>query len=127
MIKVVLVALLVASGCTKSVQDEIAEEAKKDIARTPKPEVKEPPKREAPAPTAKKVEEPDPEPTTPAEIDNARKKAMIAGRDKDVVRFCEMGKIDENSDPQASLGCTLAACRILQTEKAQHWAKGLVK
>lgn len=82
-------------------------------------------KRELPPSEKKEVKPPDPEPTTPKEIDDARKKAMIEGRDKDVVRFCEMGKIDNKSDPQAILGCTLAACRIMQTDKAKSWAAAI--
>ena len=52
------------------------------------------------------------EPTTPAEIEHARNQAMIDGRDKDVLKYCEMGKLDDKSNPQALLGCTLAACRL---------------
>jgi hypothetical protein len=73
---------------------------------------------------------PPPEPTTPEEIDSARKQAMIDGRDKDVIRFCEMAKVDpasKKTDPQVLLGCALASCRIGEVDKAKTWAKPLPK
>jgi len=56
-----------------------------------------------------------------------RKKAMIDGRDHDVVRFCELGKFEDKGDPQVMLGCTLAACRLNDGDKARAWAKGVAK
>ena len=69
----------------------------------------------------------EPEPTTPEEIDKARKKAMIDGRDKDVIKYCEMAGITEKSDQQAALGCALAACRLKETDKAKTWSSNLPK
>ncbi|HUS66379.1 MAG TPA: hypothetical protein VMZ28_17625 [Kofleriaceae bacterium] len=72
-----------------------------------------------------------PEPTTPAEIEEARKKAMLEGRDADVIKYCEMaGVTTDSGDGQAALGCALAACRIgdpAHAEKAKAWAKKLPK
>src|SRR4051812_37751133 len=124
-VALLLVVVFATLGCGKSSKDAIMEEAERDHRaheNDPPPTEK---KRELPASEKKEVKPPDPEPTTPKEIDDARKKAMIEGRDKDVVRFCEMGKIDNKSDPQAILGCTLAACRIMQTDKAKSWAAAL--
>ncbi len=80
-----------------------------------------------PAPAAKPVAAPVPDPTLPADIDRARNQAMIDGRDKDVLHFCELGKLDAKSNPQALLGCTLAACRIKDEPTAQRYAKPLAK
>jgi hypothetical protein len=108
---------------------------------------KQPPPRPDPAPTTttdrvepikmgsatepvKDKAPPPPEPTTPEEIDAARKQAMIDGRDKDVIRFCEMAKVDpedKKTDPQVLLGCALASCRIGEVDKAKTWAKPLPK
>ena len=73
-----------------------------------------------------------PEPTTPEEIDAARKNAMLAGKDADVIKYCEMAGIKGlgeggKGDGQAQLGCALAACRLDQSDKAKAWAKGLPK
>ncbi|HEV7556935.1 MAG TPA: hypothetical protein VGO00_15820, partial [Kofleriaceae bacterium] len=70
---------------------------------------------------------PEPDPTTPAELDRARNQAMIDGRDKDVLRFCAMGKLDDKSNPQALLGCTLSACRIKDADTAKLYSKALPK
>jgi hypothetical protein len=80
-----------------------------------------------PPPEAAKPAPPGPEPTTPAEIDHARNQAMIDGRDKDVLRYCEMGKLDDKSNPQALLGCTLSACRIKDADTAKLYSKSLKK
>ena len=79
------------------------------------------------ASAAKPAPPPEPEPTTPAEIDHARNQAMIDGRDKDVLHYCELGKLDAKSNPQALLGCTLAACRIKDEDTARRYAKPLAK
>jgi hypothetical protein len=87
-----------------------------------------PPAQTQPAPT----EPAAPEPTTPEEIDAARKNAMLAGKDADVIKYCEMQGIKGlgeggKGDGQAQLGCALAACRLNQADKAKAWAKGLPK
>src|SRR4051812_37455076 len=70
---------------------------------------------------------PEPEPTTPAEIEHARNQAMIDGKDKDVLKYCEMSKLDDKSNPQALLGCTLSACRIKDVDTAKRYSKPLQK
>jgi hypothetical protein len=82
--------------------------------------------KKGPDPVVKKDKPPpDPEPTTPKEIEDARKKAMIEGRDKDVIRFCEMGKVGDTTSAQILLGCALAACRVNQADKASAWARSM--
>lgn len=80
-----------------------------------------------PEPEKKKDEIPEPDPSKPDEVEKARKTAMQLSRHKDVVRFCEMAKIDEKADPQARLGCALAACNLKEADKAKMWAKGIEK
>ncbi len=125
---VLVVGLL---GCGKSneakLKEEIAAQQAKQAALEPPPTTAPKIVKEAPDAVKKDKPPPDPEPTTPEEIDTARKKAMIEGRDKDVIRFCEMGKVDDKSDPQVLLGCTLAACRVNEVDKAKNWAKGVAK
>jgi hypothetical protein len=127
----VLALLLVIVGCGKSNEEKLREEIAKEQARQGPPDPTMAPKviKEAPvAPTKKEKPPPDPEPTTPEEVDIARKKAMIDGRDVDVVRFCEMAKIDiDKGDAQVLLGCTLAACRLNAVDKAKAWVKGVAK
>jgi hypothetical protein len=94
-----------------------------------KPEPKPAPAEAAPPPAAAPVEpaEPaEPEPTTPEEIELARKSALMEGRDEDAYKYCEMAGIEAGkSDEQALLGCALAACRIKDVDKAREWSKGL--
>lgn len=129
-----IVAVMIALslfGCGKSAKDQLKEDIEKERARGGLPDPTSEPKvvKQAPDPVVKKDKPPpDPEPTTPEEIDTARKKAMIDGRDADVIRFCEMAKLDvEQADAQVMLGCTLAACRLHVEEKAKAWAKGVAK
>jgi len=120
-----VVALFVA--CGKSGE----EQAKEDNAREQAKVEANKPKEEAPAAkvvgsaatdTTKPADKPpEPEPTTPAEIDHARNQAMIDGRDKDVLKYCEMGKLDDKSSQQALLGCTLAACRLKDEATARKY------
>jgi hypothetical protein len=107
-----------------------AEEKKADPApaaepaAAPKPFV--PPGEQAAAATA--AEPAKPEPTTPEEIEKARMEAMLAGKDEDVIKYCELGGIKaDTGDGQAPLGCALAACRLGQAEKAKAWAAKLPK
>ena len=125
--KRMLMAVLLAVACGKSGEEQAkednarqaAKEAAKQAETAPKPET-------APTPTpteTKPAEKPaEPEPTTPAEIEHARNQAMIDGRDKDVLKYCEMSKLDDKSNPQALLGCTLAACRLKDEETARKYS-----
>lgn len=81
-----------------------------------------------PAANEEAAEPAGPEPTTPEEIDTALKAAMVEGRDQDVLKYCEMAGIKPGEgDGQTQLGCTLAACRTEQADKAKAWSKGLPK
>lgn len=120
-----VVALVAACGKSgeEQAKEDNAREAAKIEANKPKDEPAPPPKQIGSAEAAKAVEAkpPEPEPTTPAEIDHARNQAMIDGRDKDVLKYCEMGKLDDKSNPQALLGCTLAACRLKDEATARKY------
>ena len=124
----IALALVVVSGCgngEEAGREAVANEAaqREHAEKLPAPA----PSTTAPPAAAKPVKAPEPEPTTPAEIEHARNQAMIDGRDKDVLRFCEMGKLDDKSNPQALLGCTLSACRIKDADTARRYAKPLAK
>ena len=125
--RVLLVALLVAAlpACKAEEKKPDPAPAPAEPAAAPRPFV---PPAEA---TAAPAEPTAPEPTTPAEIEEARKKAMLEGKDADVIKYCEMAGIKtDTGDGQAALGCALAACRLgdpANAEKAKAWAKGLPK
>jgi len=125
--KHVLMALALLVGCGKSGEEQAKEDNAKAAAKeAAKQEEAAAAKKEAtptPPPTEAKPAEkpPEPEPTTPAEIEHARNQAMIDGRDKDVLKYCEMSKLDDKSNPQALLGCTLAACRLKDEATARKY------
>jgi len=119
------------AACGKSGEEQAREDNARDQAKAEAQKAAEPP---PPPPTAKSADTtgsagtakpgdkpPEPEPTTPAEIDHARNQAMIDGKDKDVLKYCEMGKLDDKSNPQALLGCTLAACRLKDEATARKY------
>jgi hypothetical protein len=123
------IALICGSlaACGKSGEEQAKEDNARDQAKAEAQKAAEPP---PPPPkttgsatdTAKPADKPpEPEPTTPAEIDHARNQAMIDGKDKDVLKYCEMGKLDDKSNPQALLGCTLAACRLKDEATARKY------
>jgi hypothetical protein len=123
MMKHVLIALLLCSACGKSAVDELKE-------KNPPPPEAPPPGAMTPPPAAAAKPAPPPaapDPTTPADIDKARNQAMIDGKDKDVLHFCELGKLDDKSPSQALLGCTLSACRIKDVDTAKKYAHALPK
>jgi hypothetical protein len=115
-------------ACGKSAEEQARDDVDKEMAKQQRDNPPPPPETKA-APEAPKKEKPpaDPEPTTPEEVDTARKKAMIEGRDKDVIKYCEQGKLDDKTDAQVYMGCTLAACRINEADKAREWGKSLAK
>lgn len=125
------IAVLALAACGKSGEEQAKEDNARDQAKAEAQKAAEPP---PPPPTAKPADTagsadtakpsdkpPEPEPTTPAEIEHARNQAMIDGKDKDVLKYCEMGKLDDKSNPQALLGCTLAACRIKDEATAKKY------
>src|SRR5437868_4093298 len=119
---VMAVALLVACGKSgeERAKEEMAAKAAKEAESAPP--VKETKPAPVVAPEAKKSEPPPaPEPTTPAEIEKAFKQAMIDGKDKDVLKYCDMMKLDDKSNPQSLMGCTLSACRIKDPETAKKY------
>lgn len=122
----IALALVACSDAGDRAAKEAEAEAKKKAAEAPKPEPK-PVEEKKPEPVVEKKDKPppDPEPTTPEEIEKARKKAIIELRSKDALRFCGMSKLDEKSDPQALLGCALAACREKDGAHAKEWSKPL--
>jgi hypothetical protein len=122
--------VLFVAACGKSGDEQAKEdnerEAAKIAAQAPKDEPKPAtPTTATPPPEAAKPADkpPEPEPTTPAEIDHARNQAMIDGRDKDVLKYCDMGKVDDKSSPQVLLGCTLAACRLKDEATAKKYGE----
>lgn len=126
----VLLAML-AISC-KSSADKPRSETETEPAS--QPAASQPPPAQPPPSQMQPAEAPPaaPEPTTPEEIDAARKNAMLAGKDADVIKYCEMAGIKGigeggKGDGQAQLGCALAACRSNQADKAKAWARGLPK
>lgn len=118
-------AISCKSGDDRPRSEPAAEPASQPPAAQPAPAQPPPAEPAATAPAA-------PEPTTPEEIDAARKNAMLAGKDADVIKYCEMAGIKGlgeggKGDGQAQLGCALAACRLNQGDKAKAWARGLTK
>jgi hypothetical protein len=78
-----------------------------------------------PPPDAAPAKPAEPEPTTPAELDRAFKQAMIDGRDRDVLKYCDMLKLDDKSNPQSLMGCALAGCRAKDADTAKRYAASL--
>lgn len=125
--KRMLMAVLLVVACGKSGEEQAKEDNAREAAKEAAKQQEVAAKTEAaptPAPTeTKPAEKPaEPEPTTPEEIEHARNQAMIDGRDKDVLKYCEMSKLDGKSNPQALLGCTLAACRVKDEATARKYA-----
>jgi hypothetical protein len=123
--KRMLMAVLLVVACGKSGEEQAKEDNAREAAKEAAKQAEVAPKTEtAPTPTetAPAEKPPEPEPTTPEEIEHARNQAMIDGRDKDVLKYCEMSKLDDKSNPQALLGCTLAACRIKDEATARKYA-----
>lgn len=126
--KRVLMAFVLVAACGKSGEEQAKEDNAREAAKqaakqeeaapTPDTPATPPPAAEATKPAETPAE---PEPTTPAEIDHARNQAMIDGRDKDVLKYCELGKVDDKSSPQVLLGCTLAACRLKDEATARTY------
>lgn len=125
-----LLCLMFVISC-KSGDDKPRSEPAAEPPSQPAPTAAQPTPAQPPA-AAEPAAPATPEPTTPEEIEAARKNAMLAGKDADVIKYCEMAGIKGlgeggKGDGQAQLGCALAACRANQPDKAKAWAKGLPK
>src|SRR5580692_8925899 len=127
----IVVLVLALAACGKSAEERAKDDMAKDQAAHPDPVTASPTPTQMGSATAAAASKPPPppapEPTTPEEIDHARNQAMIDGRDKDVLKYCDLGKLDDKSNPQALLGCALAACRLKDEDTAKRYAKPLPK
>jgi hypothetical protein len=123
---IVFLALVACGG--KSAEElgrEQAEAEAKARGELDEPKGEPPPVKKEPPKAVPIDAAPLPEPTTPEEVDKARKQAAIDGRYADVVRYCDMMKLTEKSDPQVRLGCSLAACQTKDPDKAKAWSNKL--
>ena len=121
-----ILGLVLVAACGKSGEQQAREDMEKQAkehpdetaAKAPPPEHKGPP-----APEAKPKETaPAPDPTNAADLDKAFKQAMIDGRDKDVLHYCELLHLDGSSNIQSIMGCTLSACRTKDADTAKKYA-----
>ncbi len=119
-LRIACIVLLLA--CSNNGEDRVKPAAQETKGNSPSPTDTKP---APPAPDAAPAKPPEPEPTTPAEIDKAFKQAMIDGRDKDVLKYCEMLKLDDKSNPQSLMGCALGACRAKDADTARRYAAAL--
>jgi hypothetical protein len=120
-IRIACIVLVLACGNSDEDRAKPAPQETKESSPPPPKETKPAP----PPPAAKPAKPPEPEPTTPAEIDKAFKLAMIDGREKDVLKYCDMLKLDDKSNPQSLMGCALAACRAKDADTAKRYAAAL--
>jgi hypothetical protein len=116
----------ITAACGKSAEQEAKEEAQRNQPKQTEVAPASTVHKDTPAPAAKPTA-PEPDPNNAAEVDRARNQAMIDGRDKDVLRYCVMAKLDDKSNPQALLGCTLAACRSKDLDNAKLYSHALPK
>ncbi len=121
-----IVCLALVAACGKSGEQQAREDMEKqakehpDQTAAPAP----PPERKGPPPPEAKPKEeaaPAPDPTNAADLDKAFKQAMIAGKDKDVLHYCELLKLDDKSNIQSLMGCTLSACRTKDADTAKKY------
>jgi len=127
--KLVWIAIVLAACGSDDLAKRKAEMDKQAKAEEPPPKAAPAPTELKPADTPKAApkEAAGPEPTTPEELDKALKQAMIDGRDKDVIKYCNQLAIDDKTNPQSLLGCTLSACRTKDGDAAHKFSKPLQK
>jgi hypothetical protein len=118
---IICAVLLVA--CGKSAEDQAREDVDKQQKEHPELAKAPPPERKGPPPAEVKPDAPPaPEPTSSADIEKAFKQAMIDQKDKDVLKYCDMMKLDEKSSIQSLMGCTLSACRTKNADLGKKYA-----
>lgn len=115
--------LLCGCGGGKSGEEQAKEEEAAEKAREPKVEPAATKQAGTLPVDAAPPDAAEPEPTTPAEIDKARNAAMLAQKPKEVLKYCDLGKLDDKSNPQTLLGCTLAACQLKDDATAKKYAQ----
>lgn len=121
----VILCLVLVAACGKSGEQQAREDMEKQAKDHPEETTKAPPpERKGPPPPEAKPKEtaPAPDPTNAADLDKAFKQAMIDGRDKDVLHYCELLKLDDKSNIQSLMGCTLSACRTKDADTAKKYA-----
>ncbi len=121
-----ILCLVVLFACGKSSEQQAHDDMDKEVAKhpdlAPAAPAEKPAMKPAAAPVAAPAAPPAPDPTTPADIDKAFKNAMINQKDKDVLHYCELMKLDDKSSIQSLMGCTLSACRIKEGDTAKKYA-----
>jgi hypothetical protein len=124
--KTAILCLAVLFACGKSSEQQAHEDMDKEVAKhpdlAPAAAAEKPAMKPAAAPVAAAPTPPPPDPTNAADLDKAFKQAMIDGKDKDVLHYCELLKLDEKSSIQSLMGCTLSACRTKNADSAKHYA-----
>ena len=123
--RIAMICLVFVFACGKSSDQQAREDMEKQAAAHPDPTPPPPPPTKAaptPTPSAKADEPPPgPDPTTPADIEKAFKTAMNAQKDKDVLHYCDLMKLDNKSSIQSLMGCTLSACRTKNADLANKY------
>jgi hypothetical protein len=119
-LRIALACIVLLFACGGD-DDKPKRAAVQETKETPPP----PAPKDTPPPAAKPAKPPEPDPTTPAELDKAFKQAMIDGREKDVLHYCEMLKLDDKSNPQSLMGCALAACRSKDADTVKRYVAPL--
>jgi len=121
--RIAILCVAVLFACNKGSEQQAKEDMEKQAAAHPDPEApKPPPPTKGPPPAAPKAEEPPPpDPTNAADLEKAFKTAMNAQKDKDVLHYCELMKLDNKSSIQSLMGCTLSACRTKQADLANKY------
>jgi hypothetical protein len=121
---ILCIGLAALFSCSKSSEQQAHEDMAKEAAKHPDPvESAPPPPTKGPPQAAPKVEAPPPpDPTNAADLEKAFKQAMIDQKDKDVLHYCELMKLDDKSSIQSLMGCTLSACRTKNADLASRYA-----
>ena len=123
--RIAILCMAVLFACGKSSEDQAKDDMDKQAAAHPdldKPPPPPPTKGPPPPTTAPKTDEaPPPDPANQADLEKAFKTAMNAQKDKDVLHYCELMKLDNKASIQSIMGCTLSACRTKQADLANKY------
>src|SRR5438552_1856647 len=128
--RIAIICLAVLAACGKSSEQQAHEDMDKEVAKHPDLAPQPPPRpamKEMAKPAAAPAAPAAPDPTKPADIEKAFKQAMIDQKDKDVLHYCELMKLDDKSSFQSLFGCTLSACRTKDADTAKRYAAMLPK